>query len=92
MPNQVEKVIDFVLRARRLNGDRDFSVRLGVEQWLFQQRVGIRAGYNNRAVTVGASYRYGGNDLLQLDYAFIYPINTIVDTLGSHRIGLSARF
>ena len=86
------QVIDFVLRDRRVNDHRDVSVRVGIEGWLLQRQVGLRAGYNVRSITLGASYRYGGKEQAQLDYAFIYPLGSIVDTLGSHRIGLSIRF
>ena len=86
------QLLDFVLRERRVNAKRDFNVRLGAEHWLFQRQVGVRMGYNVRSVTLGASYRYGSQTQAQLDYAFIFPIGSIVDTLGSHRVGLSVRF
>lgn len=86
------QLLDFVLRDRRVNGKRDINVRLGAEHWLFQRQVGVRIGYNVRSVTLGASYRYGRRTQAQFDYAFIFPIGSIVDTLGSHRVGLSIRF
>ena len=86
------QLLDFVLRDRRVNAKRDFNVRFGAEHWLFQRQVGVRIGYNVRSVTLGASYRYGSQTQAQLDYAFIFPLGSIVDTLGSHRVGLSVRF
>ena len=86
------QLLDLVLRDRRVNGKRDINVRMGAEHWLFQRQVGVRIGYNVRNVTLGASYRYGSRMQAQLDYAFIFPIGSIVDTLGSHRVGLAVRF
>ena len=86
------QVIDFVWRDRRINSKRDVNVRLGFERWFFQHQVGVRAGYNVRTITMGASYRYGKRTQAQLDYAFLFPLGSIVDTFGSHRFGLSVRF
>jgi len=86
------RVIDFVWRDQRVNAKQDINIRLGIERWLFQRQVGIRAGYNVRTITVGASYRYGKRTQAQLDYAFLFPIGSISDTFGSHRVGLSVRF
>jgi hypothetical protein len=36
--------------------------------------------------TLGAGYRL--SDSVRIDYAFVYPVNTILDTLGSHRISV----
>jgi len=87
------QLITVAYRQGFLNAHRDLNVRLGIEQWLFKRQIGIRAGYNIRAITTGASYRYGSRKYeFQLDYAFIYPLASIVNTLGSHRFALSAKF
>ena len=80
-------------RKGRLNNHRELNLRLGVEQWLFNRQISIRAGYNIRAITTGASYRYERKKYeFQLDYAFIYPLASIINSLGSHRFALSAKF
>lgn len=80
-------------RRGQLNSHKDVSLRLGIEHWLFNRHIGMRAGYNLRAMTTGASSRYARQKYeFQLDYAFIYPLASIVNSLGSHRFALSAKF
>ncbi|MFQ6041586.1 MAG: hypothetical protein ACE5PV_12075 [Candidatus Poribacteria bacterium] len=85
------QLIDFSWRNKRLNGRKEFSLNLGIEHWLLKQAC-IRAGYDIKSISTGASYRYGDRYEMQLDYAFIYPINSLVNTLGTHRFALSVRF
>jgi tetratricopeptide (TPR) repeat protein len=66
----------------------------GLELWMFGQAVGLRVGGNQDQATAGLSLRYRtlGSPLdLELDYAYAYPFK-ILDTLGSHRVGLTFRW
>jgi hypothetical protein len=85
------QLIDFSWRDKRLNGRKEFKLKLGIEHWLFRQ-VCIRAGYNIKSISTGASYRYGDRYEMQFDYAFIYPLNSLVNTFGTHRFAFSVRF
>jgi len=87
------QLMSVAYRQGKLNDHRDLNLRLGIEHWIFNQQIGIRAGYNIRNITTGASYRYKRKKHeFQLDYAFIYPLASIVNTIGSHRFALSAKF
>ncbi len=64
--------------------------------WARTDTIGWRAGFgfgtnNFKAVSAGASYRFGGSDL-QVDYAFIYPLGSIKNTWGTHCVSLTMRF
>jgi len=55
-------------------------------------RLGTGLGTNNyRNLSGGISYRMGGPDL-EFDYAFIYPLATIKNTWGTHRVSMIMRF
>ncbi len=73
--------------------DKDWNYHLGWESWFKRRTFGLRAGGNDREITLGLSYN---NELLknlgiQLDYAFILPLQ-IEETWGSHRVSLTVRF
>jgi len=86
------QLLDISWRNKLLNGRKEVNFNLGIEHWLFRQAC-IRAGYNIKSISTGASYRYGySNYETQLDYAFIYPLNSFVNTFGTHRFSLSVRF
>ncbi|MBC8234087.1 hypothetical protein H8E77_31455 [bacterium] len=86
------QLIDISWRNNLLNERKEINLSLGIEHWLFRQ-VCIRAGYNIKSISTGASYRYGySNYEMQLDYAFIYPLSSLVNTYGTHRFALSVRF
>jgi len=73
--------------------DKDWNYHLGWESWFKRRTFGLRAGGNNREITIGLSY---DNEILkslgiQFDYAFILPLQ-IEETWGSHRISLTVRF
>jgi hypothetical protein len=83
--------MDMVLR----NGEID--LRVGLEKRYgggargrgnFMLRAGF--GLENLAwgtnITLGAGYK--PSDSACVDYAFVYPVNTILNTLGSHRISI----
>ena len=86
------QAIDFIWRQGKINGQLIRAIRFGFERWFLNRQIGIRTGYNVDTATVGASVAYGETYQIQLDYAFIYPISSIVDTMGSHRFGFSIRF
>ncbi len=77
--------IDMILR------DDQLDLRVGLERRYGRNFI-VRAGFSleNLAwgtnITLGAGYK--PSDSLRIDYAFIYPVNTILDTLGSHRISI----
>ena len=85
------QLIDFSWRNKLLNERKEFSLNMGIEHWFLMQAC-IRAGYDIKSISTGASYRYGDRYEMQLDYAFIYPINSFVNTFGTHRFALSVRF
>lgn len=77
---------------------KDVNLSSGVECWFLDNALGIRAGTNSRNVyqglnlASGFSYRFLKEYSLQLDYAFVYPINTIKGTYGNHEVDVSYRF
>jgi hypothetical protein len=86
------QLIDVSWRNKLLNGRKEVNLKLGIEHWLLRQAC-IRAGYNIKSISTGASYRYGYSKYeMQLDYAFIYPLSSLVNTFGTHRFALSVRF
>ena len=60
----------------------------------FGRSHGVRVCLENLAwgtnLTLGAGYK--PSDSSRIDYAFIYPVNTISDTLGSHRVSIVYNF
>jgi len=70
----------------------DMETRLhgGYETWWLDNRLGMRAGggygeRDYRRVTAGFSYRLS---LVQFDYGYIMPFDTVQGTLGTHQISL----
>lgn len=70
----------------------EVDLRTGIERQEYDGEILLRAGFSleNLAwgtnLTLGAGYK--PSDSFRIDYAFVYPINTILDTLGSHRISV----
>ena len=65
----------------------------GVESWLFQDAIGLRAGGNKDEASAGMSYYQpiGKNFGFRLDYGFTIPFY-VQDTSGSHRIAGTVYF
>lgn len=84
--------IDLAFRNHRLNGRREYKLMIGIEHWLLDKTVGIRAGYNTNSASLGMSYCYGAKYQIWFDYAFIYPILSIKETSGSHKFAISLKF
>lgn len=75
------------LRSGRIELD-EFEKRDDLAGW----RAGFAFGSGNyKVLSAGASYRFTRPDF-QADYAFIYPVESVKNTWGTHRIALTARF
>jgi hypothetical protein len=79
--------LDVVRRA----GETDLQG--GVESWLFQDTLGLRAGANQQEGSAGISYYYAANKKfgLRLDYGVSIPYY-IAGTSGSQRLALTVYF
>ena len=77
--------MDMILR------DGQIDLRTGLEK-RYGQNFAIRGGFSLENLawgtnfTLGAGYKPG--ESTRIDYAFVYPVNTILSTLGSHRISV----
>jgi len=65
----------------------------GIESWLFNDALGLRAGANRDEASAGISYyqMLGKKNGIRLDYSFTVPY-FVQDTSGSHRLQLSVYF
>ena len=85
MGKRVTWAMDMVLQSGEID------LRVGLER-RYSWNLIIRAGLSlenlawGTSLTLGAGYR--ASDSLRIDYAFVYPVNTILDTLGSHRVSV----
>lgn len=61
----------------------------GIEYWDDSKTLGIRCGGSINEAAIGLSYILGE---IGIDYAFLYPINSITGTYGSHLISLGWKF
>jgi hypothetical protein len=79
--------LDFTLR------DSVVNVQGGIESWLFQDTLGLRAGGNRQEAAAGISYYYAATQKLgfRLDYGITIPFY-VEDTSGSHRLALTLYF
>ena len=88
--NNTTWVIDLILQEGQID------LKIGLERKFYDGKVLIRTGIalENLAwgmnFTVGAGYKLG--EKTRLDYAFVYPMNTILDTYGSHRVSVVYNF
>jgi hypothetical protein len=73
--------IDLKLGLERKSHDGNFLIRTGIAL------ENLAWGMN---FTVGAGYKLG--EKTRLDYAFMYPMNTILETYGSHRVSIVYNF
>ena len=74
--------------------DMETRVHGGYERWWMNNSVAMRAGggfgeRDYRRVTAGFSYRLS---LVQFDYGYMMPFDTIQGTLGTHQISMTFRF
>lgn len=86
LSEKVTWAIDMILWEGQID------LRLGVEREIYDGNVLIRAGFSLENLAWGANLTFGAgykpNNSLRIDYAFVYPVNTILGTLGSHRVSL----
>lgn len=74
--------------------DKNFSINVGGEKWFMKRtiatRIGVSLGNQNmKNLTTGFGYNLGS---IQIDYSFIFPIDTISGTAGTHRGSVVIRF
>ncbi|MBI4396305.1 MAG: tetratricopeptide repeat protein [Elusimicrobia bacterium] len=74
--------------------DQNYTLKTGLEHWMFKQRAAVRAGLNlgsgeYRNMALGLGYREGW---YQIDYAFQYPLSGLVETGGSHQMSVTLRW
>ncbi len=90
--------IDLTYRNKDLGDKRDINIHVGMESWLADRSMALRAGVNFYDMAVGASYVFGQGRSVdaQLDYAFRYPLffkeDAITGTYGTHQFSLNVRF
>ena len=86
---KVTWAMDMILREGEIN------LRTGLER-RYDQSFIIRAGFSLENLAWGTNLTFGAgykpDDSVRIDYAFVYPVNTILDTLGSHRISIVYNF
>jgi len=82
--------MDLILESGKVD------LQTGIERRSYDGKIFFRTGLGleNLAwgmnITIGAGYK--PNSFLRIDYAFVYPVNTIVNTMGSHRISVVYNF
>lgn len=82
--------LDLVLRK----GEIDFQT--GLERQSQEGKLFLRTGFGLKNLAWGMNFMaglgYRLTDSIRLDYAFVYPINTITNTIGSHRFSIVYNF
>lgn len=83
-------VIDLILKQGEID------LKIGLERKIYDGNILVRTGMalENLAwgmnFTIGAGYKL--NEKTRIDYAFMYPINNILETYGSHRVSIVYNF
>ncbi|MFA7073928.1 MAG: hypothetical protein WC234_01925 [Endomicrobiaceae bacterium] len=83
----------FTIATDILMRDGETSVRVGLETYVIEGKLAIRAGGREEAFDLGFGYEFvfGNNTKLIIDYALELPME-VEETMGSHFVGLSFRF
>ena len=72
--------------------EREVDVKVGLEQTFNQGKFRLRGGFRLESLAWGTNLTLGGgyhvSERLRLDYAFLFPIGGIEETLGSHRFSV----
>ncbi|MFH1369147.1 MAG: type IX secretion system membrane protein PorP/SprF [Elusimicrobiota bacterium] len=79
--------------TRKVNQNTDWEIDTGAEKWFkfgMVFRGGVSIGSRELA-NVAAGIGYEVNNF-HIDYAIVYPLQGIKDTMGNHRISLKTKF
>ncbi|MBN1385259.1 MAG: type IX secretion system membrane protein PorP/SprF [Elusimicrobia bacterium] len=87
-----EKTYSILLET--VNKESDLNVLLGTEKWFIGNNIGLRSGLTVgsrkwRMISLGSTLRF---DNFSFDYAFLWPLSGIKDTIGTHKLALTIRF
>jgi PGF-pre-PGF domain-containing protein len=79
---------------QKLNGKKQIRYHLGMEARMLGESLAFRGGVENKQISTGMGYTFGSADGFQfsVDYAFLYPFQSIKSTYGSHNLGISLAF
>ncbi|MFA5779619.1 MAG: hypothetical protein WC947_05745 [Elusimicrobiota bacterium] len=85
---------DYLFSFETVSKDSDINILTGAEKWFSQKNIAVRGGLSLgsrrwRTISVGSSLRF---DNFSFDYAFLWPLSGIKDTLGTHKIALNIKF
>ncbi len=85
---------DYLFSFETVSKDSDINILTGAEKWFSQKNIAIRGGLSLgsrrwRTISIGSSIRF---DNFSFDYAFLWPLSGINDTLGTHKIALNIKF
>lgn len=89
----VLKIPYFTIAMDILMRDGETSTRIGLETYVIEGKLAIRAGGREEAFDLGFGYEFtfANNTKLIIDYALELPME-VEETMGSHFVGLSFRF
>ncbi len=82
---------DVLYRNKDLNGETYINEKFGIEYSADNDKYLMRAGYDikSTALSLGATLKYG---MANFNYAFIYQINGLSGTYGSHSLSVNLNF
>lgn len=85
--------MDFTFRNKKINDRNDINFKFGMEAWVYNNNIAFRLGGNANEIATGVALKFnflgsaGG-----LDYAFVFPLMSITNTYGSHRVALVFKY
>ncbi|MDD5688192.1 MAG: type IX secretion system membrane protein PorP/SprF [Elusimicrobia bacterium] len=86
--------LSYLLSLETVSKGSDLNVLLGGEKWFAEKNIGLRGGlslgsrrWNN--ITGGLTVKF---DNFSFDYALLWQLSGIKDTLGTHKIALNIKF
>ncbi|MFA6614167.1 MAG: hypothetical protein WCS83_05230 [Endomicrobiia bacterium] len=87
------KIPYFTIAMDVLLRDGETSVRVGLESYVIEGKLAIRAGGREEAFNLGFGYEFTfiNNTKLIIDYALELPMQ-VEETMGSHFVGITFRF
>lgn len=87
-------LVDVELVDQKLAGKYHVRYHFGLEVQVLDSSLALRGGYQNEQITTGMGYTFGSPDGFQMgiEYAFLFPIQSIKSTYGSHNVGVSLAF